>query len=284
MENYVPVKLAYNVVEPDEYDNNKAPVIFLHGMTTSKENWHDIPWHIASITQRKVYVLDARNHGDSPWSEFSHFACNVKDLLHFMDTHYVSKAILVGHSMGGITAMKIALWMPERVEKLVVEDISVKTPSPQAINAVHCRLRILKSAIEELPRGLDEESSKEFISNYIDEIIAPGIENASRTQRNDFGLKKTADGRYTFKTNINVLPLAVNNSKNGLLSLLGRYEGPACFIYGQLSPFEVESHKDHIKKFFPKVELVGVENAGHEVHNDCGAEFSKILCNFILRE
>ncbi|PRD28001.1 UNVERIFIED_CONTAM: abhd11 [Trichonephila clavipes] len=106
---YVPVKLAYNVVEPDEYDREKAPVIFLHGVTASKENWHAIPGHISSITQRKVYVLDARNHGDSPWSEVSHFACNIEDLLHFMDTHNVPKAILVGHSMGGVTAMKVAI-------------------------------------------------------------------------------------------------------------------------------------------------------------------------------
>ncbi|GFY49618.1 uncharacterized protein TNIN_363841 [Trichonephila inaurata madagascariensis] len=142
----------------------------------------------------------------------------------------------------------------------------------------------MKSAIEKLPPGLDEASSKAFISNYIDGIIAPHIENNSSTQKNGFGLKKTDDGRYTFKTNLDILPLAVNNSKNMLLSLIGRYEGPTCFIYGEQSTFQVASQKDHIKKYFPKVELVGVENAGHEVHNDCGAEFTKKLCNFILRE
>ncbi|GFX54526.1 uncharacterized protein TNCV_792131 [Trichonephila clavipes] len=109
-------------------------------------------------------------------------------------------------------------------------------------------------------------------------------ENASSTQKNDFVLKKTGDGRYTFKTNLDILPLVINNAKNALLSLIGRYEGPACFIYGEQSTFQVGSHKDHIKKHFPKAELVGVENARHEVHNDCGAEFTKILSNFILRE
>ncbi|GFX54530.1 hypothetical protein TNCV_792171 [Trichonephila clavipes] len=49
---------------------------------------------------------------------------------------------------------------PERVEKLVIEDISVKSPPPQTFPAIHCKLRIMKSAIEKLPPGLDEASSK----------------------------------------------------------------------------------------------------------------------------
>lgn len=55
------------------------------------------------------YSVDARNHGDSEWNDYFNFDVNVDDLLHFMDVLGIRKAILVGHSMGGKTAIKTAL-------------------------------------------------------------------------------------------------------------------------------------------------------------------------------
>ncbi|GBM81374.1 hypothetical protein AVEN_172007-1 [Araneus ventricosus] len=101
---------AYNLVEPDGGATDKPPVIILHGVTASKEYWYDIPKTVANATKRKVYAVDARNHGESPWSEVFDFGdCNVVDLLHFMDTIKAPKAILIGHSMGGITIIKTAI-------------------------------------------------------------------------------------------------------------------------------------------------------------------------------
>ena len=61
-------------------------------------------------TLKQVFAVDLRNHGVCEWSDTDSFECNVVDLLHFMDTMEVPKAILVGHSLGGATAMRIA-WM-----------------------------------------------------------------------------------------------------------------------------------------------------------------------------
>ena len=53
----------------------------------------------------QVYCLDTRNHGDSEWSDVLSFDVNVVDLLHFMDSHQIPKAVLIGHSTGGVTCM-----------------------------------------------------------------------------------------------------------------------------------------------------------------------------------
>ncbi|GFT17978.1 hypothetical protein NPIL_352751 [Nephila pilipes] len=66
MERYDPVPLAYKYVEPDGCDKEKAPLIFLHGMAASKENWYETPEVVAFSTKRRNKVIDSRNHGESP--------------------------------------------------------------------------------------------------------------------------------------------------------------------------------------------------------------------------
>ncbi|KFM70267.1 Abhydrolase domain-containing protein 11, partial [Stegodyphus mimosarum] len=100
MSSYVPVKLAYKTVEPTSGTGDKSPIIFLHGCTASSDYWGDIPQTLANETKRKVYLLDARNHGDSEWSDVFNFDVNFNDLAYFMDTMNISKAVLLGHSMG----------------------------------------------------------------------------------------------------------------------------------------------------------------------------------------
>ncbi|GBN99579.1 hypothetical protein AVEN_238303-1 [Araneus ventricosus] len=95
-------------------------------------------------------------------------------------------------------------------------------------------------------------------------------------------LKKTEDGRYTFKSNIDGLQNAMKNPKQFEVS--GQFEGPICFIYGKLSPFQVDKDEEKIKKVFPNAEMVGIEDATHTVHTDSPAEFKESVLNFLLKE
>lgn len=56
-----------------------------------------------------MYAVDIRNHGESPWSDEMDLEILSNDIGDFMDDHEISKAILVGHSMGGKTAVVFAL-------------------------------------------------------------------------------------------------------------------------------------------------------------------------------
>ncbi|KAF8768168.1 protein ABHD11-like [Argiope bruennichi] len=287
MTKYEPVPLVYNLVEPDGGATDKPPVIILHGLTASKEYWYDIPKTVANATKRKVYVLDSRNHGDSPWSDVFNFDCNVDDLLHFMDTIKTPKAILIGHSMGGITSIKTALRAPERVEKAVIEDMTVSKVNAQIIEMIYNKIGLARKALEVMPTGLDEKSARLFIIDFIIEALPPEAKQYVRFDENGYmiPLKKTEDGRYTFKSNINGLQNAVKNAEQSDETEKGRvFEGPICFIYGKLSPFQVSKDEEVIKKVFPNAELVGVEGATHTVHNDCPAEFKETVLNFLLKE
>ncbi|GIY75144.1 abhydrolase domain-containing protein C22H12.03 [Caerostris darwini] len=283
MASCAPVTLAFNSIEPEDCDNEKSPVIFLHGLTASKDYWYEIPQAVANLTRRKVYMVDSRNHGDSPWSDVFNFDVNVDDLLLFMDTIKAPKAILVGHSMGGITSMKTALRAPERVEKIVVEDIPVTSINEQTVGAIRLKLKLAKEAVGMMPDGLSEAKARQFIIDHILNGLPPEIKAVTKFDENGnlIPLKKTEDGKYTLKANLDGIAAAVQDGKNLSSKIEGTYDGPACFIYGMSSPFLVKNDEENIKKIFPKAELVGIEGATHTVHNDCCLEFLAAMLDFL---
>ncbi|GFT27254.1 abhydrolase domain-containing protein 11 [Nephila pilipes] len=97
-------------------------------------------------------------------------------------------------------------------------------------------------------------------------------------------LRPTEDGRWKFKSNLDVIEKASNSSPEIMKEPTGLYQGLALFIYGLKSPFRVGQDEPLIKQFFPNAEFVAVENATHTVHEDCPEVFTETLVNFLLKE
>ncbi|KFM70266.1 Abhydrolase domain-containing protein 11, partial [Stegodyphus mimosarum] len=187
MSNYTPVRLAYKTVEPVGGAEDKPPVIFLHGLTASTDYWFDIPRIIANETKRKIYLLDARNHGDSEWSDEFNFDINSADLVHFMDTMNIPKAVLLGHSMGGITAIRTALKKKERVEMIIVEDMSVRKVPKAMSDMIITSMTLAQQAVEQMPTDIDENGAKKFIFDYLfDHLPAEAKELLKRRSNEDY--------------------------------------------------------------------------------------------------
>ncbi|XP_035211575.1 protein ABHD11-like [Stegodyphus dumicola] len=285
MTNYTPVRLAYKTVEPVSGAEDKAPIIFLHGLTASTDYWFDSPRIIANETKRKIYLLDARNHGDSEWSDEFDFDMNSNDLMHFMDTMNIPKAVLLGHSMGGITAMSTALKKKERVEMIIVEDMSVRKVPKAMLDIITTSITLAQEAAEKMLTDVDENGAKKFIFEYIlDHLPAEAkglLKRRSSDEHKALSLKRNPDGRYTFSANIKVLKNAVQNAETLMSEPTGVYEGPACFIYGKDSPFHVGADELYIRQFFPNAEFVAIEKAAHSVHMDCPSEFIDAVLKFL---
>src|ERR1700712_4820981 len=99
-------------------------MIVLHGMLGSSRNWQTTGRDLSDWFH--VYALDARNHGKSPHSSEMTYEAMTEDLIAWMNNQQIERATVVGHSMGGKTAMLLACRHPERVERLVVVDIAPK--------------------------------------------------------------------------------------------------------------------------------------------------------------
>jgi len=282
--------LAYNTFEPvGGADPNLSPIIFLHGVTAFKENWEDIPQVVANATKRLSYSVDGRNHGDSEWSEQFSFDLNVDDLVHFMDSRGIQKAVIVGHSMGGITAIKTALRKPERIESIVVEDMFVRKIPQPVMDTVIPYVMFMQKALEEAPPQLDELEIKKFVLKYILEQMPQEMRKLASSGRSGdldsnarfLSFRRSADGRFTSKSNLAVIERALRNMDTISSDPEGQFRGPACFIYGKMSPFLVGADEHHIKQFFPEAILVGIDDVGHDVHNSKPLEFTDVLLKFL---
>ncbi|XP_054713675.1 protein ABHD11-like isoform X2 [Uloborus diversus] len=103
------VTLAYICCEPEGGKSDSPPIILHHGFTSCKERWKPILQTLANQSKRVVYAIDARNHGESERSDFFNFDILTKDLENFMESKGISKATLIGHSMGGVVTMALAV-------------------------------------------------------------------------------------------------------------------------------------------------------------------------------
>ncbi|HEX2273583.1 MAG TPA: alpha/beta hydrolase, partial [Acidimicrobiales bacterium] len=95
-------------------------LVFLHGITDSWFSFSRL-LPLLDATRYRAYALSQRGHGDSdrPESGYSmdDFAA---DVVGFMDALHVTRATLVGHSMGSVVARRVAATYPDRVDRLVL--------------------------------------------------------------------------------------------------------------------------------------------------------------------
>lgn len=104
-------------------------IIILHGLFGMLDNWQTFAKQLAKKSYR-VWIIDQRNHGKSPHSDEFDYSILANDLLDFMDEHGLLESYIMGHSMGGKTALQFLANYPERVKKLIVVDIAPKNYPP----------------------------------------------------------------------------------------------------------------------------------------------------------
>ncbi|XP_035229437.1 protein ABHD11-like [Stegodyphus dumicola] len=205
-----------------------------------------------------------------------------------MDTMNISKAVLLGHNMGGVTAIRTALKKKERVEMLIAEDTLVRKFPQPVLDMIITQLTMAQQADEQMPSDVSEDDAKKFIFEFIyshipDEVKAVMKERDIDEQRRLVSLRRNPDGRYGFRSNLKVILNALKNTETLMTEPTGVYEGPACFIYGEHSPFSVKKDEQEIRQFFPKAAFEAIKDASHAVHIDCPREFTDAVLKFLSR-
>ena len=89
------------------------PLVVLHGLFGSGSNWRSVASALAAANS--VHCVDLRNHGSSPWADSMSYLEMADDVVQVLDRLGLKRASLLGHSMGGKTAMAMALCHPQRV-------------------------------------------------------------------------------------------------------------------------------------------------------------------------
>ncbi|XP_031835129.1 sn-1-specific diacylglycerol lipase ABHD11 [Nomia melanderi] len=271
----MPVKLAYASYESMKEEASKHPIIIMHGLFGSKNNWNMLSKSIHQQTDRKVITVDARNHGDSPHSSDMTYKHMAKDIVQLMNDLGFEKSILLGHSMGGSTMMYVALHYPELVEKLVVVDMSPVRTSPQ-LKEMEKIFHAMRSV------NLNGNPTLTKTRRMAEEQLMDTIKSVSLCQFLIMNIVEADVGKYKWRINLPVL------EQNFLTQIAvfpyvksKVYKGPTLFVGGGLSDYiKVEDH-NKIKQLFPSGKFIYINGANHWVHADKPTEFVNTVVNFI---
>jgi pimeloyl-ACP methyl ester carboxylesterase len=110
-----------------------AVVLLLHGLTVSGRSWQNVAPVLGE--NFRVVAPDARGHGGSQWMRDYSFELMRDDVVKFMEQLGILAAIVMGHSMGALTAYELAATRPELIRLLVLEEMPPPDPAnpPQPI-------------------------------------------------------------------------------------------------------------------------------------------------------
>ncbi|NJK87661.1 MAG: alpha/beta fold hydrolase [Bacteroidales bacterium] len=251
-----------------------TPLVILHGLYGSSDNWLTFAKSISGFFH--VYLVDQRNHGQSPHSDVHTFEAMRDDLLEFMNDQIIEKAIILGHSLGGKTAVKFAAAHPEMVSALIIVDVAPKTYDYRSnFTSGSLSHEDIMKAMAELP--LHRFGSREEIDIELGKII--------KSQRiRQFllkNIKRTENVGFEWKINIHALRNNLSNLFFGIdKSEFFSADYPVLFVKGALSDYIMESDYPLILDYFPQAEIKTVDGAGHWVHAEKPEELKELLLDF----
>ena len=212
-----------------------------------------------------VFTVDQRNHGRSPHSEVFTYPAMVDDLAAFMDAHGLDTAHLLGHSMGGKTAMHFALTHPHRTDSLVVVDIAPKVYPPA------------HTVIFDALRGLDLDAHRTRAA--IDAALRPQIPVDAVRSFLLKNLRRDGDGGYAWKVSLENIYRNYTHL-SGSLEADGLFEAPTLFVRGGASDYVADEDTELIISFFPEAEMATIDGAGHWVHAEKPQAFAEVVLDF----
>ncbi len=252
------VKLHYT----DLGGAGKPPMLVLHGMLGSARNWQTTGRDLARHFH--VFALDARNHGKSPHAPEMNYAVLAGDIIAWMDSRGMTKAVLVGHSMGGKTAMLLACRHPNRVERLVVVDIAPKDYYWVAHRGEFAAMNELEL--------VDLQSRQEAEMRFEARVPSHGMRKFLTTN-----LERDDHGGWHWTVNLPVLTASLPALEKDSLAPDDRYAGPALFVAGGRSPYVQAEDHAAILRHFPAARIEVIADSGHNPHMDRREEFVRLV-------
>lgn len=231
------------------------PLIILHGLFGISDNWAALSklWS----EHFTVYAVDLRNHGQSPHSEEWNYEVMANDIIELMGEEKLSDVTILGHSMGGKVAMRLAIDYPMAVSKLIVVDIAPRQYPPHNTEVVNAlkkvdpdKINSRKDAEEILRKELHEEGTIQFLLKNL------------HWKENAAGEKSLA-----WRFNLPVISSHLNEVYAPTVPS-AKCETESLFIRGEKSRYVMPEDEADIKVLFPNSTIVTIPDAGHWVHAD----------------
>ena len=267
--------LNYKIYQAeDTVAENKPPLVILHGLLGSMDNWRGQAKRLAK--NRTVITMDLRNHGNSPHLSGMSYREMYEDVLMLLNHLEIKQFDCLGHSMGGKVAMQMALANsnePEiaKIQKLIIVDIA---PRPYPLWHQQTLETVLKAPVAELT---SRQSIDDYLQNSIEDATERGFMIKNLRRANEDDVPPTG---YRWKCNME--EIARGYLKIAGFSTAGQtFNNKTIFIGGGDSPYIREQDHSIIKSLFTDATIITIENAGHLPHFQQADEFFERVDKFL---
>lgn len=240
-----------------------TPLIILHGLFGSSDNWYSLAKVFAE--HFTVYQVDQRNHGQSPHSDEMNYGLLSEDLKDFITEHSLEKPVIMGHSMGGKTAMNFALKYPDMLSKMIVVDIVPKKYPVHHDSIIE--------GLQAIP--ITSVSSR----NEADAILSKYVPQPDVRQFLLKNLSRKSEGGFEWKINVAAIDSNIEKLGDGVI-YSGKCDTPSLFIKGKKSNYYAPGDEALIKSIFSKAEFAQIDT-GHWVQAEKPEEFAKLVLNYL---
>ena len=244
---------------------NGIPLLILHGFLGMGDNWKSIALRLSSAGYQS-HLIDQRNHGRSFHSQNFSYESMANDLKMYCDHHKLKDFILLGHSMGGKTAMLFAAINPDSVIKLIIADIAPR------FYPIHHQ-QILQGLSKLDFNFIDSRKKADIqLSKHVDDFVV-----------RQFLLKNlywVCPGVLGLRLNLKILMENVNEIGESLPSNL-TVNTETLFLKGDRSEYISDKDINLIGNQFEKFSVKTIPNSGHWLHAENPEDFFTEILNFL---
>lgn len=246
-------------------------IMIVHGLYGMGRNWLSMAKKLADWCQ--VYLIDLRNHGESPWHDEWDLDVMSQDLQQFRLAHQIQHPILLGHSLGGKVSMVFAgRYYPTPLKALIVVDVAPKAYDPGyhqhlVQSLLKLELSGLKSraeALELLEKDIPDKAVRRFLLT---------------------NLESYPEGGYQWRMNLPVIAQKLEGALGSVERVFHEPfefdEAPVLFVRGENSEYISEDDEPLIRSYFPEAEFCAIAGAGHWVHAEQPNAFYDKVSAFI---
>lgn len=241
------------------------PLFILHGFLGMGDNWKSLS-KLYAENGFQVHLIDQRNHGRSPHSSKFNYDCLASDVIGYAHQKKIEKFSIIGHSMGGKTAMTVACEQPELIKKLIVADIAPKYYAPHHQTILNGLTHLHEATIA------SRKEADEILASYIKSkgVRMFLLKNLYRKDKHTYGLR------------VNLTSLKANIEEVGkALPEKLQFAGSTLFLKGANSNYILDEDQKQIFHHFPKAKIETILNAGHWLHAENKDAFFSASISFL---
>ncbi|HEX2860396.1 MAG TPA: alpha/beta hydrolase [Lacunisphaera sp.] len=275
------IRIHYHHAKPAP---GKPVIVMVHGVTDIGLCWTTLTWELEN--DYDIYMLDARGHGlTDPFTSSDDGDTLIKDVVAFVETMGFEKPILMGHSMGGATVIRVGAEYPDLAKAIVVLDAGIRGPGrrpgagaegdrPPPPPPPPASSDPLAFAMQAEPEVLVKQNNYKF-----EDLVAK-----SRRQHPKWGeadhhywalSKKQYHGAYSAETFREVMQGSMRSGDS-----LARIPVPMIILKADAPPEQRAAHQE-AASVMQKGRLVHIDDAGHNLHHDQLARTVEVLNGFL---